>query len=100
GVYAEPVQAGSVELGFHGGRRVVVGELQLDRPKTGRGRSRETLDQRALGEKISEIGGEARHEGRPLGRDLIAMAIGTDPAAVIPRHAPAIHPSSYKPFAP
>src|SRR5262245_24048541 len=61
GVDAEHGQAVAVELGLHGGRRVVVGELQLDRPKTGRGRSRETFDQRALGEKISEIGGEARH---------------------------------------
>jgi hypothetical protein len=36
--------------------------LQLDRPKASRGRRRETLDQRALGEKIREIGGEAGHE--------------------------------------
>src|SRR5262249_46381366 len=62
-VDAEHGQAVAVGLGLPGGRRVVVGQLQLNRPKAGRGRRRETLDQGALGEKIREIGGEARHEG-------------------------------------
>src|SRR5262249_34565939 len=56
------------ELGLHGGRREVVGDLQLDRAKAGRGRRREPLDQRALGEEISQIGGKAWHEEGPRGR--------------------------------
>src|SRR6516225_11913177 len=90
GVDAEHGQAVAVELGLHGGRRVIVGKLQLDRPKAGRGRRGETLDQRALGEKISEIGGEARHAypsgvmtGRSASEDARERALD-----------PAIHPSS------
>ena len=50
-----------LELGLHGGGRELVGELQLDRPESGRGGGRKPLHERALGEQIGEIGGEAGH---------------------------------------
>src|SRR5260370_39874853 len=41
--------------------RSIIGKLQLDRPKARRGRRGKTLDQRALGEEIGQVGGEAGH---------------------------------------
>ena len=73
GVDAEHGQAVAIELGPHGGGRVVIGQLQLDRPEAGRGRRRETLDQRAFGEKIGQVGGEARH------RQRLRLLLGRDP---------------------
>ena len=61
GVEAEHRQVVPIELGLHGRGRLVVGKLQLDRAEAGVGRRREALDQGALGEEISQIGGEARH---------------------------------------
>ncbi len=61
GVDAEHGQAMAVELGLHGRGREVIGNLQLDRPETGGGRRRKPLEQRSFGEKIREVGGEARH---------------------------------------
>src|SRR5215510_2226180 len=66
-VDAELGEAVALELRLHVRRRVVVGKLQLDRLEPGRCRRRETLDQRALGEKIREIGGETRHPKSPDG---------------------------------
>jgi hypothetical protein len=42
---------------------LIVGKLQLDRCETGRGCGAETLQERALGEKVRKIGGEAWHGG-------------------------------------
>jgi hypothetical protein len=57
----------AVEFGLHRRRRLVIGKLQLDCAKAGRGRRREPLDQRPLGEQIGQIGGEAGHaQIRPL----------------------------------
>ena len=55
-------EAVPLDLGPHRRRRVVVGELQLDRLEARRGRGAEALDQRPLGEQISEVGGETGHE--------------------------------------
>jgi hypothetical protein len=40
---------------------MIVGQLQLDRRKAGVGCRSESLEQRALGEKVCEIGGKAGH---------------------------------------
>ena len=60
-VDAELRQPVLVDLGFQRGRRVIVGRLQLDGLEASRCRRAETLEQRPLGEQISEIGGKARH---------------------------------------
>jgi hypothetical protein len=44
---------------------MVIGKLQLDRAKAGRGRGGEPLDQRPLGEQVGQIGGEAGHADEP-----------------------------------
>src|SRR5262249_40817203 len=44
----------------------------FDRAKSGGGRCGEPLDQRPLGEQISQIGGEAGHAGLTMRRDVIA----------------------------
>ncbi len=58
---AELGQAMPRQFRFHGRGRNVIGKQQLDRAKPRRRRGAETLEQRALGEQISEIGGEAGH---------------------------------------
>src|SRR5262245_10016646 len=72
GVDAEYGQAVPVELDLNRRRRVIIGDLQLDRAKSGGGRCGEPPDQRPLGEHISEIGGEAGHAGLTMRRDVIA----------------------------
>ena len=63
GVDAEHREAVTVDLGPQRGRRVVIHELQFDRPEARRGRGAKALDQRTLGEQVAEVGGEARHSG-------------------------------------
>src|SRR5579864_2989902 len=60
-VDAELGEAMALELGRHRRRRDVIRKLQLDRGKARRGGGAEALDQRALGEQMTEIGGKARH---------------------------------------
>src|SRR5450631_2409101 len=61
GIEAELREAVAMDLRLHRGRRVVVGKLQLHRLEAGSGGSTEALEQRALGEEVSEIGGDAGH---------------------------------------
>src|ERR1700685_1865757 len=60
-VDAELREAMPLELGRHRRRRDIIRKLELDRGKARSGSSAETLDQRALGEQMAEIGGKARH---------------------------------------
>ena len=60
-VDAELGEAMALELGRHRRRRDVIRKLQLDRGKPRGGSGAETLDQRALGEQMAEIGGKAGH---------------------------------------
>jgi hypothetical protein len=55
-----------VELGFDRGGRVVIGKLQFDRLEARRRRRAKALEQRPLGEEISEVGGKARNETCPV----------------------------------
>lgn len=61
GVDAEHREAMAIEFSAHRGWRGVVGELQLDRAKSCRGRCAEALDHRPFSEEIAEVGGEAGH---------------------------------------
>jgi hypothetical protein len=97
GVESEHRQAEPVELRLHRGRGVVIGKLQLDGAEAGRGRRRETLDQRAFGEEISQVGCKARHAGSglggwPLGRDL-RSASGPPNERTVASNAVSIHPA-------
>ena len=47
--------------GFDRRRRLIIGKLQLHGFEAGRGGRAEAFEQRMLGEKVGEIGGEARH---------------------------------------
>ena len=47
--------------GLHRGGRHVIGELQLDRLETSAGRGVDALQQRALGEQVTQIGGKTGH---------------------------------------
>ena len=61
-VDAELGQTAALELGTDRRGRVVVGKLQLDRLEAGRRRRAEALHERALGEQIGKVGGEAGHD--------------------------------------
>jgi len=50
-----------VDLGLHGGRRKLIGVLQLDGLETGLGGMADALDQRILDVQVTEIGREAGH---------------------------------------
>ena len=58
-------QSMPLKLGLHRRRRNVIRKLQLDRREAGGGSGAEALDQRTLGEQITEIGGKAGHGIRP-----------------------------------
>ena len=73
GIDTEHGQAVTFELGLDGGGRVIIGQLQLDRAEAGRGRRCKTFYQRAFGEKIGQVGGEARH------RQRLRLLLGHDP---------------------
>src|SRR5579871_34485 len=60
-VDAELGEAMPLQLRLHGRRRYIIRKLQLDRSKASRRGRAEALEQRALGEQITEIGGEAGH---------------------------------------
>src|SRR5580704_11574301 len=60
-VDAELCQVMPLQLGRHRRRRDVIRKLQLDGGETRSSSSAEALDQRALGEKMAEIGGKAGH---------------------------------------
>ena len=60
-VDAELRQAMPLSSAFTADGGDVIGKLQLDGRKARRRRGAETLDQRAVGEQMAEIGGKARH---------------------------------------
>jgi hypothetical protein len=49
------------QFGFYRSGRDIVGKLQFDRAESRSGGRAEALDQQALGEQMSEIGGKAGH---------------------------------------
>src|SRR5215831_5636327 len=94
GVDAELDEAVPRDLGANVGRRVVVGELQLDRLEAGRRSGAEALEQRSLREHVGEVRAKARHgrlRGESLGRlraQPYLFITATSAARPLHRHAP------------